>query len=38
MVFSAGTDHAHVAARTTEMVSLAEKRIAMIEKIAAREK
>ena len=37
MVFSAGADHDHVAARTSEMIALAEKRIAMIEKIAARQ-
>ncbi len=36
MVFSPGTDDAHVEARTTEMVSLASKRIEMINRIAAR--
>ncbi len=36
MVFSAGTDHEHVAVRTAEMISLAEKRIEMISRIAAR--
>lgn len=36
MVFSAGTDDEHVAARTAEMISLAEKRIEMISRIAAR--
>jgi hypothetical protein len=36
MVFSPGADADHVAARTSEMVKLAEKRIAMLEKIAAR--
>ena len=36
MVFSAGADHEHVAARTAEMIALAEKRIEMIEKIVAR--
>ncbi|MGI8667667.1 MAG: hypothetical protein ACR2N4_16855 [Jatrophihabitans sp.] len=36
MVFSAGTDHEHVASRTSEMVALAEKRIEMISRIAAR--
>ena len=36
MVFSAGTDDAHVAARTTEMKSLAEKRIEMISRINGR--
>ncbi|MDQ2837977.1 MAG: hypothetical protein M3Y42_06630 [Actinomycetota bacterium] len=36
MVFSIGTDDEHVAARTTEMISLAEKRIDMISRIVAR--
>jgi len=36
MVFSAGTDVEHVASRAAEMVNLAEKRIEMIERIAAR--
>jgi hypothetical protein len=36
MVFSAGADADHVDARTSEMIALAEKRIAMISKIAAR--
>jgi len=36
MVFSEGTDDAHVEARTAEMVSLASKRIEMINRIAAR--
>lgn len=36
MVFSPGTDDAHVTARTSEMISLAEKRIEMISRIAAR--
>jgi hypothetical protein len=36
MVFSPGTDDAHVSARTTEMKSLAEKRIEMISRIVAR--
>jgi hypothetical protein len=36
MVFSSGTDHAHVAARTEEMISLADKRIEMISRIAGR--
>ena len=36
MVFSQGTDHAHVAARTEEMISLADKRIEMISRIAGR--
>jgi hypothetical protein len=36
MVFSPGTDHAHVAARTEEMISLADKRIEMISRIAGR--
>jgi len=36
MVFSAGADTDHVDSRTAEMVSLAEKRIEMISRIAAR--
>ena len=36
MVFSSGTNHAHVAARTDEMISLADKRIEMISRIAGR--
>ena len=36
MVFSEGADTAHVGARTTEMISLAEKRIEMISRINAR--
>jgi len=36
MVFSSGADAEHVALRTAEMINLAEKRIAMLEKIAAR--
>jgi hypothetical protein len=36
MVFSAGADSDHVAARTREMVSLADKRIEMIRRISAR--
>jgi hypothetical protein len=36
MVFSEGADTAHVGSRTTEMISLAEKRIEMISRIAAR--
>ena len=36
MVFSAGADAEHVATRTAEMINLAEKRIEMLEKIAAR--
>ena len=36
MVFSSGTDAAHVGIRTTEMIALAEKRIEMISRIAAR--
>jgi hypothetical protein len=36
MVFSAGADPEHVAARTAEMIALAEQRIAMLEKILAR--
>jgi hypothetical protein len=36
MVFSSGADTEHVASRTAEMINLAEKRIAMLEKIAAR--
>jgi hypothetical protein len=36
MVFSPGADSDHIAARTSEMVNLAEKRIAMLQKIAAR--
>lgn len=36
MVFSAGADSEHVAARTAEMVALAEKRIEMINRITAR--
>ena len=36
MVFSAGADGDHVAARTAEMKALAEKRIDMINKIASR--
>ncbi len=36
MVFSQGADTAHVGSRTTEMISLAEKRIEMISRIAAR--
>jgi hypothetical protein len=36
MVFSPGADNDHIAARTSEMVNLAEKRIAMLQKIAAR--
>ncbi|MBV9823278.1 MAG: hypothetical protein JO144_13645 [Actinobacteria bacterium] len=38
MVFSEGTDAKHVDERTTEMVSLASKRIEMINRIAARRK
>lgn len=37
MVFSPGADTEHVASRTTEMANLAEKRIAMLEKLLARE-
>ncbi|MEO6703617.1 MAG: hypothetical protein ABI140_16990 [Jatrophihabitantaceae bacterium] len=36
MVFSDGADHEHIAARTSEMISLADKRIEMISRIAAR--
>ncbi len=36
MVFSAGADEAHVAARTREMISLADKRIEMIRRINGR--
>ena len=36
MVFSEGADHEHVAARTSEMISLADKRIEMISRITAR--
>jgi hypothetical protein len=36
MVFSVGADQAHVAARTEEMISLADKRIEMISRIAGR--
>jgi hypothetical protein len=36
MVFSSGADADHVAARTAEMAALAEKRIEMLERIAAR--
>ncbi|HEY2044879.1 MAG TPA: hypothetical protein VGH11_19545 [Jatrophihabitans sp.] len=36
MVFSTGADTEHVAARTAEMIALAEKRIEMLERIAAR--
>jgi hypothetical protein len=36
MVFSEGADTAHVGSRTTEMIALAEKRIEMISRIAAR--
>lgn len=36
MVFSPGADDEHVAARTAEMIALAEKRIEMINRIAAR--
>ncbi|MDQ1732928.1 MAG: hypothetical protein QOK10_3087 [Pseudonocardiales bacterium] len=36
MVFSPGADAAHVDARTSEMIALAERRIEMLEKIAAR--
>jgi hypothetical protein len=36
MVFSPGADAEHISARTAEMIALAEKRIAMLEKIAAR--
>lgn len=36
MVFSAGADDEHVAARTAQMIALAEKRIEMISRIAAR--
>jgi hypothetical protein len=36
MVFSQGADAEHISARTAEMIALAEKRIAMLEKIAAR--
>lgn len=36
MVFSPGADEAHVAARTTEMISLADKRIEMIRRINGR--
>jgi cyclopropane fatty-acyl-phospholipid synthase-like methyltransferase len=36
MVFSPGADVEHVGARTAEMVALAEKRIEMISRIAAR--
>jgi hypothetical protein len=35
-VFSSGADADHVAARTAEMAALAEKRIEMLERIAAR--
>ncbi|MGX7680898.1 hypothetical protein ACSMXN_18585 [Jatrophihabitans sp. DSM 45814] len=37
MVFSQGADAAHIGARTAEMIALAEKRIAMLEKISARQ-
>ncbi|UQX87790.1 hypothetical protein M6D93_16000 [Jatrophihabitans telluris] len=37
MVFSQGADSDHVAARTAEMIALAEKRIEMIERIRARQ-
>ena len=36
MVFSPGADEEHVAARTTEMISLADKRIEMIRRINGR--
>ena len=36
MVFSPGADTEHVGVRTAEMISLAEKRIEMINRIAAR--
>lgn len=36
MVFSEGADAEHVAFRTSEMANLAQKRIAMIEKLLAR--
>jgi hypothetical protein len=36
MVFSPGADVEHVSSRTAEMIALAERRIAMLEKIAAR--
>jgi hypothetical protein len=36
MVFSPGADVEHVGSRTTEMIALAEKRIEMISRIAAR--
>jgi hypothetical protein len=36
MVFSPGADSEHVAIRTAEMINLAEKRIEMLERIAAR--
>ena len=36
MVFSPGADHDHVAARTREMISLADKRIEMIRRINGR--
>jgi ketopantoate hydroxymethyltransferase len=36
MVFSQGADVEHVGSRTTEMIALAEKRIEMISRIAAR--
>jgi hypothetical protein len=36
MVFSTGADTDHVATRTAEMASLAQKRIEMLERIAAR--
>ena len=36
MVFSPGADEAHVAARTREMISLADKRIEMIRRIVGR--
>jgi len=36
MVFSPGADEEHVAARTSEMISLADKRIEMIRRIVGR--
>jgi len=36
MVFSQGADEEHVGIRTAEMINLAEKRIAMIERLLAR--
>jgi hypothetical protein len=36
MVFSPGADTEHVGSRTAEMIALAEKRIEMINRIAAR--